>query len=35
VFDALKPLNVRKIEMPYTPHRIWRAIQDAQGSTAD
>jgi aerobic carbon-monoxide dehydrogenase large subunit len=31
VFDALKPLNVRKIEMPYTPHRIWRAIQDAQG----
>jgi carbon-monoxide dehydrogenase large subunit len=34
VFDALKPLNVRKIEMPYTPHRIWRAIQDAQGSTA-
>jgi carbon-monoxide dehydrogenase large subunit len=30
VFDALKPLNVRKIEMPYTPHRIWRAIQDAQ-----
>jgi carbon-monoxide dehydrogenase large subunit len=31
VFDALKPLNVRKIEMPYTPHRIWRAIQDARG----
>ncbi|MBX9830028.1 MAG: xanthine dehydrogenase family protein molybdopterin-binding subunit [Xanthobacteraceae bacterium] len=30
VFDALKPLNVRKIEMPYTPHRIWRAIRDAQ-----
>jgi carbon-monoxide dehydrogenase large subunit len=31
VFDALKPLNVRNIEMPYTPHRIWRAIQDARG----
>ena len=31
VFDALKPLNVRKIEMPYTPHCIWQAIQDAQG----
>ena len=30
VFDALKPLNVRKIEMPYTPHCIWRAIQDAR-----
>jgi carbon-monoxide dehydrogenase large subunit len=34
VFDALKPLNVRKIEMPYTPHRIWRAIRDAQGTSA-
>ena len=31
VFDALKPLNVRKIEMPYTPHCIWQAIQDARG----
>jgi carbon-monoxide dehydrogenase large subunit len=30
VFDALKPLKVRKIEMPYTPHCIWRAIQDAR-----
>jgi aerobic carbon-monoxide dehydrogenase large subunit len=30
VFDALKPLNVRKIEMPYTPHCIWRAIQEAR-----
>ena len=29
VLDALKALNVRKLEMPYTPHRIWLAIQDA------
>jgi carbon-monoxide dehydrogenase large subunit len=26
VFDALKAVNVRKIEMPYTPDRIWSAI---------
>jgi carbon-monoxide dehydrogenase large subunit len=27
VLDALKPFNVRQLEMPYTPERIWRAIQ--------
>ena len=26
VLDALKPLGVRKLDMPYTPDRIWRAI---------
>ena len=26
VLDALKPVNVRKLEMPYSPHRVWRAI---------
>ena len=32
VFDALKPVNVGKLEMPYTPHQIWRAIhQRASG----
>jgi carbon-monoxide dehydrogenase large subunit len=30
VLDALKAVNVRKLEMPYTPHRIWRAIYDAR-----
>ena len=30
VLDALKPVNVRELEMPYTPHRIWQAIQDAR-----
>ncbi len=28
VLDALKPLGVRKLEMPYTPDRIWRAIHE-------
>ena len=30
VLDALKPVNVRKLEMPYTPHRIWQAIRAAR-----
>jgi carbon-monoxide dehydrogenase large subunit len=30
VLDALKAVNVRKLEMPYTPHRIWRAIREAR-----
>jgi carbon-monoxide dehydrogenase large subunit len=29
VLDALKAVNVRKLEMPYTAYRVWRAIQDA------
>jgi carbon-monoxide dehydrogenase large subunit len=29
VLDALRPANVRKLEMPYSPHRVWLAIQDA------
>ena len=30
VVDALAPLGIRQIEMPMTPERVWRAIQDAQ-----
>jgi carbon-monoxide dehydrogenase large subunit len=29
VLDALKPLNVKHVEMPYTPSRIWRALHPA------
>jgi carbon-monoxide dehydrogenase large subunit len=32
VLDALKPVNVGKLEMPYSSHRIWRAIH--QGAAA-
>jgi carbon-monoxide dehydrogenase large subunit len=28
--DALSPLGVEHIEMPATPERIWRAIEDAR-----
>lgn len=27
VLDALKPVNVRKLEMPFSPARVWVAIQ--------
>ena len=32
VMDALKPLGVKRVDMPFTPERVWRAIQDAKGS---
>ena len=30
VVDALKPLGIRHLDMPATPERIWRAIQQAR-----
>jgi aerobic carbon-monoxide dehydrogenase large subunit len=30
VLDALKPAQVTRLETPFTPHRIWRAIHDAR-----
>ena len=30
VLNALKPLGVRKIDMPYTSDRLWRAIHEAK-----
>jgi carbon-monoxide dehydrogenase large subunit len=32
VMDALAPLGVRHLDMPATPERVWRAIQEAQTS---
>ena len=29
ILDALRPLGIRHIDMPATPERIWRAIQNA------
>jgi len=31
VLDALRHLGVTEVEMPCTPQRVWRAIEDAQG----
>ena len=30
LMDALWPLGVRELEMPYTPETVWRAIQNAR-----
>ena len=32
VLDALRPLGVTSIDMPFTPERVWRAIEDAKGN---
>jgi carbon-monoxide dehydrogenase large subunit len=32
VLDALAPLGVKKIDMPLTPERVWRAIREARRS---
>ena len=30
VVDALSAYGIKHIDMPATPHRVWKAIQDAQ-----
>ena len=32
IVDALKDFGVTHIEMPATPERVWRAIQEAKGN---
>jgi aerobic carbon-monoxide dehydrogenase large subunit len=32
IVDALAPLGVTDIQIPATPERVWRTIQDAQGA---
>jgi carbon-monoxide dehydrogenase large subunit len=32
VIDALEPFNVRSIEMPLTPERVWRAMTGRKGA---
>jgi len=34
VLDALKPLGVTDLDMPFTPLRVWQAIQAARGNGA-
>ena len=34
VHDALAPLGVSDIQMPFTPHRVWRAIREARAAVA-
>jgi carbon-monoxide dehydrogenase large subunit len=30
VMDALAPLGIRHLDMPLTPERVWRAMQEAR-----
>ena len=30
VMDALRPMGITRIDMPLTPEKVWRAIQDAR-----
>jgi carbon-monoxide dehydrogenase large subunit len=34
VIDALSPLGIRHLDMPYTPQTVWRAIQGSKGGLA-
>jgi carbon-monoxide dehydrogenase large subunit len=34
VVDALKPFGIRHIDMPLTPERVWRAIEQAKAQRA-
>ena len=33
VVDALSHLGVRHVDMPCTPERVWRTIEDARAGT--
>jgi carbon-monoxide dehydrogenase large subunit len=35
VLDALKPLNIEALDMPYSPARVWSAIHDAKPQAAE
>ncbi|MDB5569116.1 MAG: aerobic-type carbon monoxide dehydrogenase, large subunit CoxL/CutL-like protein, partial [Hyphomicrobiales bacterium] len=32
VIDALRPLGVHALDLPYTPHKVWSAIRAARGA---
>ena len=32
LIDALRPLGVKHIEMPATPERVWRAMNEAKAA---
>ncbi|MGW0212124.1 xanthine dehydrogenase family protein molybdopterin-binding subunit [Streptomyces sp. NPDC003233] len=34
VVDALRPLGVRDVRMPCSPHRVWQAIREARSGAA-
>ena len=35
IVDALRPFGVTDVQMPCTPERVWRAIQEARGASPE
>jgi len=35
VQDALWPLGIRQVDMPFTPSRVWRMLQEAEAVAAE
>jgi carbon-monoxide dehydrogenase large subunit len=33
ILDALKDAGVRHLDMPASPHRVWRALQEAKAAS--
>ena len=33
VVDALSPLGIRHLDLPFTPERVWRAIREKGGGS--
>jgi len=31
VIDALRPLGIHQLDLPYNSHRVWQAIREAGG----
>jgi carbon-monoxide dehydrogenase large subunit len=31
VVDALSPLGIRHLDIPFTPERVWRAMREKEG----
>lgn len=31
MIDALRPLGIHHVDFPFTPHRLWQAIQAVRG----
>jgi carbon-monoxide dehydrogenase large subunit len=34
VMDALSPLGIKHLDMPYSSQKVWQAIQSAKGGPA-
>jgi carbon-monoxide dehydrogenase large subunit len=35
VIDALRPLGIHRLDLPYSPHRLWIAMRTARSQAGD